>query len=69
MSSTLIRWCGDHSYKAASEAIERDQERMVIFCDNPEENRRHLRTTNPMVSPSRLQQVRSPPNRIYKLLT
>ena len=27
----FTRWCGDHSYDAAREAIERDWERMVTF--------------------------------------
>ena len=29
----FTRWCGDHSYEAASEALERDWDRMVTFYD------------------------------------
>ena len=38
----FTRWCGDHSYEAAMEAIERDWERVVTFYDYPKEHWRHL---------------------------
>ena len=34
----FTRWCGDHSYDAAREAIERDWERMVTFYDYPSDS-------------------------------
>ena len=51
LRKVLTRWWGDHSYDAASEAIERDWDRMVTFYDYPREHWRHLRTTNPVESP------------------
>ena len=49
--TVFTRWCGDHSYEAASEALERDWDRMVNFYDFPKEHWGHLRTTNPVESP------------------
>ena len=62
----LTRWCGDHSYEAASEAIERDWERMVTFYDYPREHWRHLRTTNPVESPFAALRLRTDAARRYK---
>ena len=31
LRTVFTRWCGDHSYEAASEALERDWDRMVTF--------------------------------------
>ena len=47
LRTVFTRWCGDHSYEAASEALERDWDRMVTFYDFPKEHWGHLRTTNP----------------------
>ena len=38
LRKVFTRWCGDHSYDAASEAIERDWERMVTSYDYPREH-------------------------------
>ena len=62
----FTRWCGDHSYEAASEAIERDWERMVTFYDYPREHWRHLRTTNPVESPFAALRLRTDAARRYK---
>ena len=51
LKTVFTRWCGDHSYEAASEALERDWDRMVTFYDFPKEHWGHLRTTNPVESP------------------
>ena len=62
----FTRWCGDHSYDAAREAIERDWERMVTFYDFPREHWRHLRTTNPVESPFAALRLRTDAARRYK---
>ena len=62
----FTRWCGDHSYEAAREAIERDWERMVSFYDYPREHWRHLRTTNPVESPFAALRLRTDAARRYK---
>ena len=51
LGRVFTQWCGDHSYGTASEAIEWDWERMVIFYDYPKEHWRQPRTTNPVKSP------------------
>ncbi len=66
LRKVFTRWCGDHSYEAASEAIERDWERMVTFCDYPREHWRHLRTTNPVESPFAALRLRTDAARRYK---
>ena len=38
LRTEFTRWCGDHSYEAASEALERDWDRMVTFYDFPKEH-------------------------------
>ena len=35
LRTVFTRWCGDHSYEAASEALERDWDRMVTFYGLP----------------------------------
>ena len=62
----FTRWCGDHSYEAAREAIEQDWERMVTFYDYPKEHWRHLRTTNPVESPFAALRLRTDAARRYK---
>ena len=62
----FTRWCGDHSYDAVREAIERDWERMVTFYDFPREHWRHLRTTNPAESPFAALRLRTDAARRYK---
>ena len=66
LRKVFTRWCGDHSYDAASEAIERDWERMVTFYDYPREHWRHLRTTNPVESPFAALRLRTDAARRYK---
>ena len=62
----FTRWCGDHSYEAAREAIERGWERMVTFYDYPKGHWRHLRTTNPVESPFAALRLRTDAARRYK---
>ena len=38
LRTVFIRWCRDHSYDAASEALERDWDRMITFYDFPKEH-------------------------------
>ena len=66
LRKVFTRWCGDHSYEAAREAIERDWERMVTFYDFPREHWRHLRTTNPVESPFAALRLRTDAARRYK---
>ena len=66
LRKVFTRWCGDHSYDAAREAIERDWERMVTFYDYPREHWRHLRTTNPVESPFAALRLRTDAARRYK---
>ena len=66
LRKVFTRWCGDHSYDAAREAIERDWERMVTFYDFPREHWRHLRTTNPVESPFAALRLRTDAARRYK---
>ena len=66
LRKVCTRWCGDNSYEAASEAIERDWERMVTFYDYPKEHWRHLRTTNPVESPFAALRLRTDAARRYK---
>ena len=66
LRKVFTRWCGDHSYEAASEAIERDWERMVTFYDYPREHWRHLRTTNPVESPFAALRLRTDAARRYE---
>ena len=62
----FTRWCGEHSYEAAGEAIERDWDRMVTFYDYPKQHWRHLRTTNPVESPFATLRIRTDAARRYK---
>ena len=62
----FTRWCGDHSYETAREAIERDWDRMVAFYDYPKQHWRHLRTTNPVESPFAALRLRTDAARRYK---
>ena len=66
LRKVFTRWCGDHSYDAAREAIERDWERMVTFYDYPREHWRHLRTTNPVESPFAALRLRTDAAKRYK---
>ena len=66
LRKVFTRWCGDNSYDAVREAIERDWERMVTFYDYPREHWRHLRTTNPVESPFAALRLRTDAARRYK---
>ena len=66
LRKVFTRWCGNHSYDAAREAIERDWERMVTFYDYPKEHWRHLRTTNPEESPFSALRLRTDAAKRYK---
>ena len=66
LRTEFTRWCGDHSYEAASEALERDWDRMVTFYDFPKEHWGHLRTTNPVESPFAALRLRTDAAKRYK---
>lgn len=66
LRKVFTRWCGEYSYDAASEAIERDWDRMVTFYDFPRQHWRHLRTTNPVESPFAALRLRTDAARRYK---
>ena len=66
LRTEFTRWCGDHSYEAASEALERDWDRMVTFYDFPKERWGHLRTTNPVESPFAALRLRTDAAKRYK---
>ena len=66
LRTVFTRWCGDHSYEAASEALERDWDRMVTFYDFPKEHWGHLRTTNPVESPFAALRLRTDAAKRYK---
>ena len=66
LRTVFTRWCGDHSYEAASEALERDWDRMVTFYDFPKEHWGHLRTTNPVESPFAALRLRTDVAKRYK---
>ena len=53
LRTVFTRWCGDHSYEAASEALERDWTAWSPSMTSPRSTVSHLRTTNPVESPSR----------------
>ena len=66
LRTVFTRWCGDHSYEAAPEALERDWDRMVTFYDFPKEHWGHLRTTNPVESPFAALRLRTDAAKRYK---
>ena len=59
-------WCHERSHQTASEALERDWERMVTFYDFPREHWQHLRTTNPVESPFAALRLRTDAAKRYK---
>ena len=59
-------WCHERAHQAASEALERDWERMVTFYDFPREHWQHLRTTNPLESPFAALRLRTDAAKRYK---
>ena len=64
LRTVFTRWCGDHSYEAASEALERDWDRMVTFY--LPKGALHLRTTNPVESPFAALRLRTDAAKRYK---
>ena len=66
LRTVFTRWCRDHSYDAASEALERDWDRMITFYDFPKEHWGHLRTTNPVESPFASLRLRTDAAKRYK---
>ena len=66
LRKVFTRWCGEHSYEAAGETIERDWDWMVTFYDYPRQHWRHLRTTNPVESPFAILRIRTDAARRYK---
>ena len=66
LRSIFSTWCHERAHQAASEALERDWERMVTFYDFPREHWQHLRTTNPVESPSAALRLRTDAAKRYK---
>ena len=66
LRSIFSRWCHERAHQAASEALERDWERMVTFYDFPREHWQHLRTTNPAESPFAALRLRTDAAKRYK---
>ena len=66
LRSIFSTWCHERSHQAASEALERDWERMVAFYDFPREHWQHLRTTNPVESPFAALRLRTDAAKRYK---
>ena len=66
LRSIFSTWCHERAHQAASEALERDWERMVTFYDFPREHWQHLRTTNPVQSPFAALRLRTDAAKRYK---
>ena len=66
LRSIFSTWCHERAHEAASEALERDWERMVTFYDFPREHWQHLRTTNPVQSPFAALRLRTDAAKRYK---
>lgn len=66
LRSIFSTWCHERAHQAASEALERDWERMVAFYNFPREHWQHLRTTNPVESPFAALRLRTDAAKRYK---
>ena len=66
LRSIFSTWCHERAHQAASEALERDWERMVTFYHFPREHWQHLRTTNPLESPFAALRLRTDAAKRYK---
>ncbi|MFQ5875978.1 MAG: IS256 family transposase [Dehalococcoidia bacterium] len=66
LRSIFSTWCFEYAHQAASEALERDWDRMVTFYDFPREHWQHLRTTNPVESPFAALRLRTDAAKRYK---
>ena len=66
LRSIFSTWCHERAHQAASEALERDWERMVTFYHFPREHWQHLRTTNPLQSPFAALRLRTDAAKRYK---
>ena len=66
LRNLFSRWCAERGHESASEALERDWERMVAFYDYPKEHWQHLRTTNPVESPFASLRLRTDAAKRYK---
>tara|TARA_Y100000031_G_scaffold129985_1_gene149404 strand:- start:52 stop:1296 length:1245 start_codon:yes stop_codon:yes gene_type:complete len=66
LRSVFSTWCHERAHQAASEALERDWDRMVTFYDFPREHWQHLRTTNPVESPFAALRLRTDAAKRYK---
>jgi transposase-like protein len=66
LRAIFFTWCQEHAYQAASEALDRDWDRMVTFYDFPREHWQHLRTTNPVESPFAALRLRTDAAKRYK---
>ena len=66
LRSIFSTWCHERAHEAASEALERDWERMVTFYHFPREHWQHLRTTNPVESPFAALRLRTDAAKRYK---
>ena len=66
LRSIFSTWCHERAHQAASEALERDWERMVTFYHFPREHWQHLGTTNPVESPFAALRLRTDAAKRYK---
>lgn len=66
LRNLFSRWCKERGHESASDALERDWERMVMFYDYPKEHWQHLRTTNPVESPFASLRLRTDAAKRYK---
>ena len=66
LRNLFSRWCAERGHESASDALERDWERMVMFYDYPKEHWQHLRTTNPVESPFASLRLRTDAAKRYK---
>jgi transposase-like protein len=62
----FVRWCRVEGYRSAGETLLRDWDRMVTFYRFPQEQWRHLRTTNVVESPFAGLRLRTDAAKRYK---
>lgn len=59
-------WCAKRGHAEVGRALDRDWERMVAFYPFPREHWRHLRTSNPVESPSAAVRLRTAAAKRFK---
>jgi transposase-like protein len=62
----FLAWCHKEGYRAASDTLVRDWDRMVTFYQFPKEHWKHLRTTNVVESPFAALRLRTDAAKRYK---